>query len=83
MNCPERGTIVKQLVRIIDRNGVIYEERMTEAQLRQFLNLAPSQTNLGTAFTEWTIEIVDLGTQPSDEQRQDKIVSGATRSAFT
>ena len=79
----ERGIIVNQLVRILGRNGVIYEERMTEAQLRQFLNLAASETNLGMAFAEWTIEIVNLGTQPSDEQGQEKIVSGTTQSAFT
>jgi hypothetical protein len=64
---------VKQLIRMRGRNGVIYEERMTEAQLRQFLNLAASETNFGTAFAEWTIEIVNV--ELSDQMSKDKVRS--------
>jgi hypothetical protein len=43
---------------------------MTEAQLKQFLHLAPSETGLGVAFEEWTIEIVDTGAQAAEEREQ-------------
>jgi len=59
---------MKTFVRILGRNGVIYEEPMTEAQLKQFLCLAPSETGLGVAFEEWTIEIVDTGVQAAEER---------------
>ena len=59
---------MKTIVRILGRNGVIYEEPMTEAQLKQFLCLAPSETGLGVAFEEWTIEIVDAGAQAAEKR---------------
>jgi hypothetical protein len=61
---------MKKIVRILGRNGVIYEEPMTEAQLKLFLRLAPSEMGLGVAFEEWTIEIVDIGVQAAEEREQ-------------
>ena len=50
---------MKNIVRIIGENGVVYEERMTAVQLTLFLHLADAKTKspLGVAFDEWMIQI--------------------------
>src|SRR5947209_4109396 len=73
----EKGNSMKKIVRILGRNGVIYEEPMTEEQVKQFLSLLAPETSIGCAFDEWTIEIVTDGTQTADEQRQGNTVSDA------
>jgi hypothetical protein len=54
---------MKKTVRIKGCNGVIYEERMTETQLRHFLKLIALETHVGVAFRDWTIEIVEESQQ--------------------
>ena len=61
---------MKKIVRILGHNGVVYEELMTEAQLQQLLRLTPSETGLGVAFEEWTIEIIDAGAQAAEKREQ-------------
>jgi len=61
---------MKKIVRIWGRNGAVYEEPMTEAQLKRFLHLATSEKGLGVAFKEWSIEIVDAGVQAAEEREQ-------------
>jgi hypothetical protein len=65
-----KGNSKKKIVRIWGRSGVVYEEPMTEAQLKQFLRLTTSETGLGVAFEEWTIEIVDAGAQAVEKREQ-------------
>ncbi len=48
---------MKQLVRITGRNGVVYEERMTQEQIKQFLRLTEVNICLGVAFGEWEVTI--------------------------
>ncbi len=61
---------MKQLVRITGRNGVVYEERMTQEQIRQFLRLTEATISLGVAFEEWEITIEETVEQTLDEYEQ-------------
>lgn len=61
---------MKQLVRITGRNGVIYEEQMTQEQIRQFLRLTEANLSLGVAFEEWEITIKETIEQTLDENEQ-------------
>ncbi len=61
---------MKQLVRITGRNGVIYEELMTQEQIRQFLRLTEANISLGVAFEEWEITIKETMEQALDENGQ-------------
>jgi hypothetical protein len=65
-----KGRMMKQLVRITGRNGVIYEERMTQEQIRQFLRLTEANLSLGVAFEEWEITIKETMEQTLDENEQ-------------
>jgi len=58
---------MKQLVRITGRNGVVYEERMTQEQIRQFLRLTEANLSLGVAFEEWEVTIKEMVEQTRDE----------------
>lgn len=59
---------MKQLVRITGRNGVVYEERMTQEQIRQFLRLTEAKNmSLGVAFEEWEITVKETVEQTLDE----------------
>jgi hypothetical protein len=70
---------MKQIVRIKGCNGVIYEERMTETQLRHFLNLVALETCVGVAFQDWTIEIVEESREQRNRQSSSSAyVSGCT-----
>ena len=61
---------MKQLVRITGRNGVVYEERMTQEQIRQFLRLTEANLSLGVAFEEWEVSIKETMEQTLDENEQ-------------
>jgi hypothetical protein len=65
-----KGHAMKQLVRITGRNGVVYEERMTEGQITQFLRLTEAGTSLGVAFDEWEIMIMEIVEQTLHEQEK-------------
>jgi hypothetical protein len=65
-----KGRKMKQLVRITGRNGVIYEELMTQEQIRQFLRLTEANISLGVAFEEWEITIKETMEQTLDENEQ-------------
>jgi hypothetical protein len=67
-----KGCMTKQLVRITGRNGVIYEEWMTEGQLTQFLRLTETRMSLGVAFDEWEISITEVSEQTPGEQEQER-----------
>ncbi len=65
-----KGRMMKQLVRITGRNGVIYEEQLTQEQIRQFLRLTEANLSLGVAFEEWKITIKETMEQTLDENEQ-------------
>jgi hypothetical protein len=66
-----KGHMMKQVVRIIGRNGVVYEERMTEEQVTQFLRLSEARTSLGVAFNEWEIVVTKVEDQkPYEHERE-------------
>jgi hypothetical protein len=65
-----KGRMMKQFVRITGRNGVIYEERMTQEQIRQFLRLTEANLSLGVAFDEWEITIKETMEKTLDENEQ-------------
>jgi hypothetical protein len=60
---------MNNLVRIVGRNGTVYEERMSEAQMARFLRLvnAPERDPLGVAFGEWSIQVVEPASQHEAE----------------
>jgi hypothetical protein len=53
-----KGDTMKQLIRIMGHNGVVYEEQMTEGQLMQFLQQREARKSLGVACDEWEITIM-------------------------
>jgi hypothetical protein len=61
---------MKNIVRVIGENGVVYEERMTTGQLTLFLHLADTETKapLGVAFDEWMIQIEEALEGSSQQQ---------------
>ena len=61
---------MKNIVRVIGENGVVYEERMTAEQLTLFLLLvdAETKTPLGVAFDEWMIQIEEPVEGPLQKQ---------------
>ena len=61
-----KGHMMKQLVRMMSRNGVVYEEQMTQEQIRQFLRLTEVNMCLGVAFEEWEVTIQET----PDEYKQ-------------
>ncbi len=62
---------MKNIVRIIGDNGIVYEERMTAGQLTLFLHLADTETKtpLGVAFDEWMIQIEEAGEESLQKQK--------------
>ena len=67
--------MMKHLVRITGRNGVVYEERMTEGQLAQFLHLTETRRCLGVAFDEWGITITEAVEQ--EHEREGRVASSS------
>ncbi len=70
----------KKIIRIIGRNGMVYEERMTEEDFALFLQLVNDavETRLGVAFDEWTIQVVEPLEQAPYEQERQNAASDAT-----
>jgi hypothetical protein len=68
---------MKQLIRIMGCNGVVYEERMTEGQLIQFLQLREARMSLGVAFDEWEITIMTAAL-PLHEHRREEMASDSS-----
>ena len=75
-----KGHMMKQLVRITGRNGVVYEEQMTQEQIRQFLHLTEANITLGVAFEEWEITIKETVEQTLDEY--ERAVASAHRTTY-
>lgn len=74
---------MKQLVRITGRNGVIYEEQMTQEQIKQFLRLTEATISLGVAFEEWEITIKETMEQTLDEYEQPETSAYGSTNAGT
>jgi hypothetical protein len=72
-----KGHTMRQLIRIMGRNGVVYEERMTEGQLMQFLQQREARKSLGVAFDEWEITIM-AAALPLHEHRTEEIASDSS-----
>jgi hypothetical protein len=70
-----KGRMMKQLVRVTGRNGVVYEERMTQEQIRQFLCLTEVNICLGVAFGEWEVTIQET---PDEYEQADVPVHCST-----
>lgn len=66
---------MKQLIRIMGRHGVVYEERMTEGQITQFLQLREERVGLGVAFEEWEITIMVETAQTTHEREREDTTS--------
>jgi hypothetical protein len=70
---------MQQLIRMTGRNGVVYEERMTQEQITQFLHFAGANMSLGVAFEEWEITVEEVVEQVLDEyERADAPVDCST-----
>jgi hypothetical protein len=72
-----KGDTMKQLIRIMGHNGVVYEEQMTEGQLMQFLQQREARKSLGVAFDEWEITIIEAA-HSLHEQRPEEMASDSS-----